>query len=241
MDMAQRPVHHRARPMTNRCGAGCCGLHCGDTLKSADAKCALDDEPEIVRLLIAHYRQLLELRLLTEAARNRLTRLAEESEAWLARAGHHRPDGASQLFSNARNQDQGYRSDPDTGEATSHGPVQTACLRLVLVEDDGAVAEALTDVLGVLYHVVHARSLVEAMALIPAHCPHIVLTDCLLPDGPVANVVATAEMLGAAVVLMSGEASFLDPYQRDGYRCLLKPFGTERLLRTIAMSAAFWR
>ena len=81
-----------------------------------------------------------------------------------------------------------------------------------------------------------ASDMASAKTLVLEKCPNVPLTDCLLPGGSIAGLVAMAGLVGAAVAIMSGDAGLLEPYWRRGYRCLLKPFGSILLLRTLEAS-----
>jgi DNA-binding response OmpR family regulator len=104
--------------------------------------------------------------------------------------------------------------------------------RILLVEDDGMVRETITLMLEDDYEIHHAVSVSTALTHLrtPVSVPiDVMLLDCLLPDGNLADVLAEADQRSIPVVLISGDlrqAEKLDP----GRRFLPKPFTLATLL-----------
>jgi DNA-binding NtrC family response regulator len=104
--------------------------------------------------------------------------------------------------------------------------------RLLLVEDDPMVSDVIIMMLEDDYAVVHAASAAPALQVLrSAEVPAIsvVLLDCLLPHGNVANVLLSADRQAIPVVLISGDpnqAQALDPSRPF----LVKPFTQQMLL-----------
>jgi len=107
--------------------------------------------------------------------------------------------------------------------------------RLLLVEDDRMVRETIMLMLEDDYEIVLADSVGAAMSHLraPGH-PRIdvMLLDCLLPDGSLADVLAQADQRSIPVVLISG-----DPRQGQivgvARRFLPKPFTQATLLKAL--------
>lgn len=94
------------------------------------------------------------------------------------------------------------------------------------------VRETITLMLEDHYEVLHATSVVTALAQLRAADEasfDVILLDCLLPNGNVADVLAAANRLSIPVVLISGDpdqAEAVDPSRRF----LPKPFTHAMLL-----------
>jgi DNA-binding NtrC family response regulator len=107
--------------------------------------------------------------------------------------------------------------------------------RLLLVEDDRMVRETILLMLEDDYEIDLADSAGAALAHLRAAdvAPvDVMLLDCLLPDGNLANVLAEADQRSIPVVLISG-----DPHQGEAMgraRCFLpKPFTQATLLKAL--------
>jgi DNA-binding NtrC family response regulator len=112
---------------------------------------------------------------------------------------------------------------------------QSSRRRVLIVEDDRMVRETLTLMLDDDYEVVVAASV--SAGLTHLHGPdavsiHVVLLDCLLPDGGVSPILTAADRQSIPVVLISGDprqAEALDPARRF----LSKPFSHATLLQVL--------
>ncbi len=105
-------------------------------------------------------------------------------------------------------------------------------LRLLLVEDDQLVREIITLMVEEEYEIFHVVSVAGALTeLVVPEMPtvDIVLLDCLLLHGNIADVLAAARQRSIPVVLISGdanEAKAVDP----ALPFVRKPFSREKLL-----------
>jgi CheY-like chemotaxis protein len=106
---------------------------------------------------------------------------------------------------------------------------------LLLVEDDKMVRETILLMLEDDYEIVLADSVSSAMSQLrcPGHSQiDVMLLDCLLPDGNLAEVLAQADQRAIPVVLISG-----DPRQAEivgvARRFLPKPFTQATLLNAL--------
>jgi DNA-binding NtrC family response regulator len=105
-------------------------------------------------------------------------------------------------------------------------------LRVLLVEDDQLVREIITVMVEDDYEIFHVDSVAGALTeLVLTETPRvdIVLLDCLLSHGNIANVLAAACMRSIPVVLISGDADqakAVDP----ALPFVRKPFSREKLL-----------
>ncbi len=104
--------------------------------------------------------------------------------------------------------------------------------RVLVVEDQPLVSETIASALGDDYDVVCGASAPEAVEILERGTSDLVLLDCLLPGGRAADVMALADRIGVAVVLMSGDMERIDAL-RDGTRPFLaKPFSMDALMET---------
>ncbi len=105
--------------------------------------------------------------------------------------------------------------------------------RLLLVEDDQMVRETMILMLEDDYEVLHAASVSTALAqLEDAPVIDVMVLDCLLPSGRVADVLAAADRRSIPVVLVSGDpnqAQAVDPERPF----LPKPFSQGVLLAVL--------
>ncbi len=106
--------------------------------------------------------------------------------------------------------------------------------RLLLVEDDQMVRETMILMLEDDYEVIHAVSVSTALTQLVADGPAIdvMVLDCLLPAGRVADVLSAADRGSIPVVLVSGDpnqAQAVDPERPF----LPKPFSQEMLLAVL--------
>jgi DNA-binding response OmpR family regulator len=104
--------------------------------------------------------------------------------------------------------------------------------RVLVVEDEPLVAEAIAGVLNEEYRVSTAATVADAVWQLRETDFAAVLLDCLLPDGDTTEIIAAAETRKVPVILMSG-----DPWQinlADGHPFLTKPFSIEELQRALS-------
>jgi DNA-binding NtrC family response regulator len=107
--------------------------------------------------------------------------------------------------------------------------------RLLLVEDDRMVRETIVLMLEDDYEVLLSDSIKAALAYLrtPEPAPiEVILLDCLLPDGNLADVLAEADLKSIPVVLISGDprqAEAMDPSRQF----LPKPFTQATLLKIL--------
>ena len=113
-------------------------------------------------------------------------------------------------------------------------PLSRRC-RIFVVEDDRMVRETITLMLEDDYDIDVAVSVRTALVHLRAQDlspPDVMLLDCLLPDGHLADVLAEADQKGIPIVLISGDpgqAERIDPSRRF----LSKPFTLARLLEVL--------
>ncbi len=105
--------------------------------------------------------------------------------------------------------------------------------RILVVEDQPLVAETIVAALGDDYTVTCGASAPEAMRIIGADAPDLVLLDCLLPGGHAAEVIELADRLGVPVVLMSGDMDQIEALSTGGRPFLAKPFSMAALAGTV--------
>jgi DNA-binding NtrC family response regulator len=108
---------------------------------------------------------------------------------------------------------------------------------LLVLEDEAAIAEALTEILGAEgYRVRTAATVDEARALIAARAPTLVLLDFMLAAGATSESLLV-ELLGRlpspALLVYSATSAALPVAKRHGVRFLPKPFDLDDLLSTI--------
>jgi DNA-binding NtrC family response regulator len=107
--------------------------------------------------------------------------------------------------------------------------------RLLLVEDDQMVRETMILMLEDDYEVLHAVSVSTALAQLDAadgRAIDVMVLDCLLPSGNVADVLQAADRRSIPVVLVSGDpnqAQTVDPSRPF----LPKPFSQGMLLAVL--------
>ncbi len=112
------------------------------------------------------------------------------------------------------------------------GVMPRSGLRLLLVEDDQLVREIITLMLEDDYEIFHVASVAGALpVLVLPETPRvdIVLLDCLLSYGNIADVLEAAQQRSIPVVLISGDADqakAVDP----ALPFVRKPFSREKLL-----------
>ncbi len=110
--------------------------------------------------------------------------------------------------------------------------------RILVVEDDPLVSETILCILEEHYQVTLASSAHCAAACLRDEAFDVVLLDCILPGGGVADLIAQAECGGATVVLTSGDPEQIEA-QGGGRRLFLaKPFSLNRLLEVVAAVSA---
>lgn len=113
---------------------------------------------------------------------------------------------------------------------------------ILVIEDDDAVADVVCAMLGDCYRVVHVPDADAAIAAMQIDLPDAVLSDCLLPNGGLDRLLATADAAGRPIVLMSGCAETLARLSAEGYRTLQKPFRLHQLLMEVGIAAgARWQ
>jgi CheY-like chemotaxis protein len=106
--------------------------------------------------------------------------------------------------------------------------------RILVVEDDPLVGETILCVLEEQYRVTLASSVCGAAACLRDGEFDIVLLDCILPGGGVADLIAQAERLGVSVVLTSGDPEQIEAQGSGKWPFLAKPFSMNRLLDLLA-------
>ncbi|MBV9777784.1 MAG: response regulator [Acetobacteraceae bacterium] len=110
--------------------------------------------------------------------------------------------------------------------------------RILVVEDDPLVSETILCVLEEHYQVTLASSASAAASRLRDEAFDLVLLDCILPGGGVADLVAHAERRGAVVVLTSGDPGQIEAQGGGRRPFLAKPFSLNRLLDVLATARA---
>jgi DNA-binding response OmpR family regulator len=110
--------------------------------------------------------------------------------------------------------------------------------RILVVEDDPLVSETILCVLEEHYQVTLASSARAAASCLRDEAFDLVLLDCILPGGGVADLIAQAERRGAAVVLTSGDPGQIEAQGGGSRPFLAKPFSLNRLLDVLATARA---
>jgi PAS domain S-box-containing protein len=133
---------------------------------------------------------------------------------------------------------------PDPSTTAAHAPEARSAdaqkLRVLLVEDDGQVAELVEAMLRDLGHEVQvAQNASEALAILRAGQPlDLMLTDLIMPgDKSGVDLAREAVALrpGLPIVLSSGyTGEVLSAAEHTPWPLLRKPYGAEQLARTIA-------
>ncbi len=106
--------------------------------------------------------------------------------------------------------------------------------RILVVEDDPLVSETILCVLEEGYRATLASCARDAAALLRDGEFDLVLLDCILPGGGVADLIAHAERLGVSVVLTSGDPAQIEAQGGGNRPFLAKPFSLNRLLDVLA-------
>lgn len=127
------------------------------------------------------------------------------------------------------------------------GAIQSAALRVLVIEDDGIVAADICDAVEIYGGVIAgmAADSFEAVNLARREKPDLVISDLRLTDGPtgISAIGRIREFLDPAVVIVTGHP---EPLVRgrtpDNAALVLKPFLPEALHRAIeaAVSARIW-
>jgi two-component system OmpR family response regulator len=110
--------------------------------------------------------------------------------------------------------------------------------RILVVEDDPLVSETILCALEEDYQVTLASSARAAASHLQEGTFDLVLLDCILPGGGVADLIAQAERRGAAVVLTSGDPGQIEAQGGGSRPFLAKPFSLTRLLDVLATARA---
>ncbi len=110
-------------------------------------------------------------------------------------------------------------------------------MRVLLVEDDPAVRETLSDVLVEAGHTVGAvGTFAEAVAALERDPWDVLLADLVLPGGSGLDLAARARARGVGVVLCSGHPAHIAQLHGHNIIHLTKPFSTTAL--EVALDAA---
>jgi PAS domain S-box-containing protein len=126
-------------------------------------------------------------------------------------------------------------------QATAQAVVETAarpsaCLRILLVEDEPELRETTSELLQLLGHAVReAGDAASALALLDGEAFDVMLTDISLPDLP-GDVLATrarAAQSGLRIIFASGQHPRFPVEQAQ---LLLKPYSVDKLTRALAQS-----
>ena len=112
---------------------------------------------------------------------------------------------------------------------------------ILLVEDDDAIRETTTDLLGLTGATVHAVASGHAAMRFLAHTSvDLIVTDLVMPDGDgywlLAQVRAAALRPDTPIIMLSGHAtqeSIADGLKRGADAYLVKPFDPEAFLVTV--------
>ena len=112
-----------------------------------------------------------------------------------------------------------------------------APIDVLVLEDEAAIAEALTEILGVEGYLVRTAATVDqARALIAAQTPSLLLLDYMLAAGATSEPLLI-EILGRAappaMLLYSATSAAIPVAKRHGVRFLPKPFDLDVLLTTL--------
>ncbi len=104
---------------------------------------------------------------------------------------------------------------------------------ILVVEDDSLVSEVVSAVLEDSYLTEVVETSAAALARLRQGGVRLMLLDCTLPDGIDPDLVPEADRVGAAVILMSGDAARMSALADPPRPFLLKPFTLNGLLETV--------
>lgn len=124
----------------------------------------------------------------------------------------------------------------DVGSASDSQPDQDSLTKVIVVEDDTALRELLSDLLSIRFPVVACRDAAEAMASVREEVPDLMVIDYGLPDATGLELAARIrETTGRRIplLLVTGSRPVDDFERLDAMSVLLKPFrGTDLLARS---------
>jgi DNA-binding NtrC family response regulator len=106
-------------------------------------------------------------------------------------------------------------------------------VHILVVEDDPLVSEVIAAALDDSYRTTLVGTAVEALGHIRNGDVGLMLLDCTLPGGLHASLIPEADLLGAAVVLMSGDSSRIEKLVDRSRPFVQKPFTLASLLETV--------
>lgn len=124
----------------------------------------------------------------------------------------------------------------DTGSGVDSQPDQDSQTRVIVVEDDAALRELLSDLLSIRFPVVACRDAAEAMASVRDEEPDLMVIDHGLPDATGLELaVRIREITGRRIplLLVTGSTPVDGFEQLEAMSVLVKPFrGTDLLARS---------
>lgn len=124
----------------------------------------------------------------------------------------------------------------DVGSGTDSQPDQDSQTKVIVVEDDGALRELLSDLLSIRFPVVACRDAAEAMASVREEVPDLMVIDHGLPDATGLELAARIrEFTGRRIplLLVTGSTPVNGFEKMEAMSVLVKPFrGTDLLARS---------
>ncbi len=105
--------------------------------------------------------------------------------------------------------------------------------RILVVEDQAAVAGLIADALSDSYQTICAENVEAAVEQLLPGDIDLVLLDCVLPGGSMWQVMLEADRIGVPVVLMTGDPGQIPEVTGGPRPYILKPFSIAKLLDVI--------
>lgn len=124
----------------------------------------------------------------------------------------------------------------DVGSGSDSQPEQDSLLKVIVVEDDAALRELLSDLLSIRFPVVACRDAAEAMASVREEAPDLMVIDHGLPDATGLELAARIRQVTGRripLLLVTGSTPVHGFEQLEAMSVLVKPFrGTDLLARS---------
>jgi DNA-binding response OmpR family regulator len=112
--------------------------------------------------------------------------------------------------------------------------VMRFCPRVLIVEDEAAISEILSEALHEDYEVVCVARVDEALLVFGQQRIDVVLLDYHLLDGNAQDVAKRADQAEVPVVWIPGDPDIVETLVRASHFLLAKPFGIQQVLDMLA-------
>lgn len=106
-------------------------------------------------------------------------------------------------------------------------------VRILVVEDDIPTSTAIANALGVIFEVLCAETVQDALDQMLVNAVGLVLLDCVLPGGTMWQVLLEADRQQVPVVLMTGDPEQMLEVAGGPRPYVLKPFSAAELLNAV--------